>query len=252
MNQIGQTFLIFATGLVGGLVGSMLFGPSPAEVDSGANTGVESVLTSDRALAEKLDGIQDELDRLGQDMSMQGTSLQALDSRIAALQDMRRDLLAGSSLGAGTDPLSLLDPAEIPSGMAFDAAVNAAIEKREADVEAERSERRSARRKEQLDRQMERFTEELGLDAVQADQMRTILDETSRKRNAFFSEMRDSGVMDRDLIRRTMTELNDSVTEQLGDVLTTDQMDKYSELNASRFGGPGPGGGGGGRGSGGS
>ncbi|MCP4094388.1 MAG: hypothetical protein GY747_13175 [Planctomycetes bacterium] len=240
MNQIGQTFLIFVTGLAGGIVGSMVLGTSTGAtdpVDSGKN---QTVLTSDSELTAVIDAMQGDMAQLGSEISQQKSVIQSLDARLANIQTLQGDgLIGGNSLNS--DPLAGLDPAEIPSGNSFDAAVNAAIEKREADEAAERAAQRAVRREEQMERRMENYVTELGLDAAQADQMKAILLEGDTARSDMFTEMRESGTMDRQAMRDAMTELNESTNEKLGAVLNPTQMEQYSEMSSNSFGGFGGG-----------
>jgi len=199
MKQLGPVLLYFTIGLAGGLVSAVVVSsPSGGSDDQPVAGSSEEGL-----LASRVKSLQDELALLRDDVSQQHNAMRILDSRLAGIQDSGPDSLGGMDI-PDADALAALSPADMPSGMAFDAAVNAAIEKREADEAAEREEQRAVRRAEQLDRQMERYTQELGLDADQASQMKTILSETTEARNAFFSEMRESGTMDREMIREKM------------------------------------------------
>jgi hypothetical protein len=247
MNQIGQTFLIFVTGLAGGIVGSMVLGPSGGTADSADGGQAQTVLASDSELSGVIESIQGDMAQLGSEISQQKSVLQSLDARLANIQTLQGDGLVGGT-GLNADPLAGLDQSEIPSGNSFDAAVNAAIEKREADEAAERDAQRAVRREEQMERRMENYVTELGLDAAQADQMKKILLDGDKARTDYFTELRESGNMDRQAMREAMTELTDTQNEQLGNVLNPTQMEQYSEMaSSSRFGGFG----GGGRGTGG-
>jgi uncharacterized membrane protein YgcG len=236
MNQIGQTFLIFAVGLAGGLVGSTLMS-SPSAAPDGASAGDSgAALSAGADLGTVLDTIQADLAMLTQEVALQGNQMSSMDTRLAGVQTSQAKTRAAG--GAAMDPLAGLDPGEMPSGMGFDAAVNAAIEKREADEAATRDADRTVRREERLDREMEKWTTELGLSTDQASQMKTILNDTTKARTDFFTEMRESGTMDRELMREKMTEMGDSQNEQLGNVLDATQMATYTESSAnSGFGG---------------
>lgn len=241
MQNLAQTVLVFALGLIGGIVGGLLFSSDPQAAGQLPGDGSPSVLQSDTELVGRLDGMQGELDLIQDELAQQRGMMMAMDSRMAQLPPPGPQ----GSMGPGGDPFAQLDPSEIPTGMGFDAAVNAAIEKREEDERAARDERRQQFQKERMDEQMERYVAELGLDEGQADRMRTVLEETSERRNAFFTEMREAGTMDRQLIRDTMTELSESQNEQLSNILTSDQMSSYEGMNSDfGFGGRGMGGGG--------
>lgn len=239
MNQIGQTFLIFVTGLAGGILGSIALGPAADSTDPGTSGQGQPALTSDSELSAVIDAMQGDMAQLGNEISQQKSAIQSLDARLANIQALQGNSPSG-------DPLAGLDPAEIPSGSSFDAAVNAAIEKREADEAAERDARRAERREEQMERRMENYVTELGLDAAQADQMKTILLETDTARSDLFTEMRDSGNMDRETIRDMMSELNETQNEKLSEVLNPTQMEQYTEMSSNRGFGGGFGGRGGG------
>lgn len=247
MNQIGQTFLIFVTGLAGGIVGSMVLGPSAGSADSADGGQTQTILASDNELSGVIESMQGEMALLGNEISQQNTVIQSLDARLANIQVLQGDGLVGGA-SQNADPLAGLDQSEIPSGNSFDAAVNAAIEKREADEAAERDAQRAVRREEQMERRMENYVTELGLDAAQADQMKTILLDGDKARTDFFTDMRESGTMDRQAMREAMTELTETQNEQLSTVLNPTQMEQYSEMSSNRGG---FGGGGGGRGAGG-
>lgn len=241
MNQIGQTFLIFAVGLAGGLVGSTLLSSPTAASDSTSTGGSNAELVADGDFGAVLDTMQADLAMLTQEVALQRNHMSSLDTRLAGVQASQAESrMAGG--GAAMDPLAGLDPGEMPSGMGFDAAVNAAIEKREADESATRDAARDVQREERLERDMERWTEELGLSADQASQMKTILNDTTVARTEFFTEMRESGTMDRELMRERMTELGETQNEQLGNVLDTTQMATYTESSSSSFFGGGFGG----------
>lgn len=241
MNQLGQIFLLFVVGLAGGLMGSLILSDPAGQGGAGESSSSISTDSADARLTARLDELQDTLDILVEDVARQRSNLAILDTRLAGVQAERRSNRDGDRGGAAPqDPFAGLDPSEIPTGRGFDAAVIAAVEKREADAAAQREVERAQRREEQLERQMERYIEELGLDDYQAGQMKTILNDTSVARNEFFTEMRESGVMDRQLIREKMTEINDSQIEQLGNVLTSVQMSQYTEMTANAgFGGGG-------------
>jgi hypothetical protein len=255
MNQIGQTFLIFAVGLAGGLVGSTLFSSPTAASDSTSNGGNGQELAINAEFNTALDTIQADLAMLTQEVALQRNQMSSMDTRLAGVLASQAESRA-AVVGQAVDPLAGLNPAEMPSGMGFDAAVNAAIEKREADEAATRAAARALQLEQRLEREMKRWTEELGLSADQASQMKTILNDTTVARTEFFTEMRESGTMDRELVREKLTELNDTQNEQLGNVLDSSQMEKYTESTANtfmggRFGGRSTGsrssGGGGGR-----
>jgi hypothetical protein len=237
MNQLGQTFLIFAVGLAGGLVGSVLLSSPTNHVEDAATSAPGSSQQATNDYAKVLDGIQGDLAMLTDEVAQQRNMMRALDSRIASTQATRNDARLGA-VGVELDPLAALNPSEIPSGQGFDAAVNAAIEKREADEAAVREAERAAQREERLNAQMENYIKELGLDANQAAEMKTILNDATVARTAFFNEMRESGSMDRELMREKMTELSDTQNEALGNVLNPTQMGQYTEMSAnSGFGG---------------
>jgi len=241
MNQLGQTFLIFVVGLAGGLVGSMVLSTpsSNAEGTAAGANGASQQEANDHS--KVLDGIQGDLAMLTDEVAQQRNMMRALDSRIASTQAARNDARPGA-VGVELDPLAALSPSEIPSGQGFDAAVNAAIEKREADEAAVRDAERAVQREERLNAQMENYIKELGLDANQAAEMKTILNDATVARTEFFTEMRESGSMDRELMREKMTELSDTQNEALGNVLNPTQLEQYTEMSAnSGFGGFGGG-----------
>ncbi|PCJ54477.1 MAG: hypothetical protein COA70_04965 [Planctomycetota bacterium] len=248
MNQLLQTFLIFVTGIVGGLVGSAMLSSSSAEPASSQE--ITAATEAEADLGKQLDALQMQLDNMERQLDVQGGSILTLKDRVTSAVEMDRALRDGRMPGGEEFPLAANS---IPTGQGFDAAVGAVIQLREEQEDAERSARREDRRQEQLETRVAELAEQLGLDIGQTEVLTKALNDTSVARSEFFADMRENGWGDRDGIRTRMAEISELETQTLSASLTPEQMTQYTELNDSRgFGGFGGGGGGGGnRGSGG-
>jgi len=246
MNQLLQTFLIFVTGIVGGLVGSAILSSSSTEPASSQEIAAATEAEVD--LGKQFDAMQMQLDNMERQLDVQGGSILTLKDRVSSAVEMDRALRDGRLPDGEEFPLAANS---MPTGQGFDAAVGAVIQQREQQEDAERDARREERRLEQLETRVTELAEQLGLDSMQTEVLSKALNESSVARTAFFADMRENGWGDRDGIRTRMTEISELETETLSASLTPEQMTQYTELNDSRgFGGFG-GGGRGGRGSGG-
>jgi len=241
MNQLLQTFLIFVTGILGGLVGSTLLGSSASDSDTPAKTMTATEAGVD--LSKQLDAMQMQLDNMERQLEVQSGTILSLKDRVSSAVEMDRALRDGRMPSGEDFPLAANS---MPTGQGFDAAVDAVIQQRQQRENAEREARREERRQEQLDARVAELSEQLGLDGTQTEVLAKALNDSSVARNEFFADMRENGWGDRDGIRTRMTEIRKQETEALSIALTPEQMTQYTELNDSR----GFGGFGGGRGSG--
>jgi hypothetical protein len=87
-----------------------------------------------------------------------------------------------------------------------------------------------------IDDQMAQLTEALSLTEEQVGPVRELLEVQSQRRQ----ELRASSGGDREAMRAAMMEMQEETTMQLKEILTEDQMVKYTELMASRRQGPPP------------
>ena len=239
MNQLLQTFLIFVTGILGGLVGSTLLSSGDSDAASSTSTVASSEVDVD--LGKQLDSMQMQLDNMERQLEVQNGTILSMKDRVSSAAEMDRALRDGRLPGGEEFPLASVN--SMPTGQGFDAAVDAVIQQREEKEDAERTARREERRVEQLDERVAELTEQLGLDASQTEVLAKALNDSSLARNEYFADMRENGRGDRDEIRARMAEIGEQETEALSASLNSDQMAQYTELNSSRgFGGFGGGG----------
>lgn len=85
-----------------------------------------------------------------------------------------------------------------------------------------------------LDEQMAQLTEVLELDEEQAVSVRAVLEAQMER----MQEMRASAGGDREAMRAAMMEAREETNAQLAEILTREQMEKYTELMAQRRRGP--------------
>ena len=139
---------------------------------------------------------------------------------------------------------ALQDPSKAAPGGLETLVLDVIDEKEQREEEARRL-RREEVMQERLAQRVARLGEELGLSPYQEQEMLTVLTTESAKRDACFTEMRETGAWDRDAMREAMGELRQETMTSLGTVLTPDQLQRYEESEGDR--GFGRGGFGGGR-----
>ncbi|MFK5955313.1 MAG: hypothetical protein QM477_02595 [Planctomycetota bacterium] len=238
MNQLLQTFLIFATGLIGGLVGSAVLSTNNTAVESTGEFASATEASVD--LGKQFDAMQMQLDNMERQLEVQSGTILSMKDRVSSAVEMDRALRDGRMPDGEEFPLAAANT--MPTGQGFDAAVDAVIQQRKDQEDAERDARREERRVDQLATRVAELAEQLGLDATQTEVMASALDESSRARNEFFADMRENGWSDREGMRTKMTEISDAETQALSLSLSADQMTQYGELNSQRgFGGFGGG-----------
>ncbi|MCX6928558.1 MAG: hypothetical protein NT154_35915 [Verrucomicrobia bacterium] len=81
-----------------------------------------------------------------------------------------------------------------------------------------------------IEQQMERMTDQLTLTAEQKPKVKTVLEETSKKRQAIMS---DTSV-DRSQMREKMQPINEEQNKKMKAILTEEQYKKYEEMNQRR------------------
>lgn len=244
MKPLTQTLMMFVVGLLGGVVGALVISPAPS---SEPNTSTEA--TAGASVEKQLEEIQEQLDGLSRSVDLHGSTLSQLeDSQENIAQEMAESLAKGV-LPDGTPLQMPLNMGDMPAGPGFDSMVAAVIEQRDQEEAAARDERRREAQAQKIEERSKRLAEELGLDAVQTDQLAKVMTETNDARNAFFQEMRENGTWDRDAIREGMETLRTEESDKLDDFLTPTQLEQYSEQSntfGGGFGGGRRGGGGGG------
>ncbi|MGB0952518.1 MAG: hypothetical protein ACPG31_04795 [Planctomycetota bacterium] len=248
MNQLLQTFLIFVTGLIGGLIGSVLLADGGSEATSmDSDSGYTAA--ADEDLNKTLQALQAKVDTMGRTLELQSSTLLNMQEQMSSAVEMDRALRQGTLPGGEPLPPGMgMAAADMPTGPGFDAALDAALQQRDEAEAAERAERREERRVEQLEQRVADLALELGLSEAQTEEFGRILDDSSKARNDFFTEMRESGSWgDRDSMRAKMTEFRETELESLGGLLNSEQLTQYTELTEfTGFGGRGGGNRGGG------
>jgi Spy/CpxP family protein refolding chaperone len=81
-----------------------------------------------------------------------------------------------------------------------------------------------------IEQQMERMTEALTLTDDQKPKVKAVLEETSKKRQAIFTD----SSLDRSAMREKMQPINDEQKKKMKEILTADQFKKYEELQQQR------------------
>lgn len=87
-----------------------------------------------------------------------------------------------------------------------------------------------------MDDRMARMTEALSLTDEQVGPVRAVFEMQAERAQ----ELRSSAGGDREAMRAAMMDMQEETNVQLADILTEDQMKKYTELMASRRRGPPP------------
>jgi hypothetical protein len=227
MNQTLSTIFVLLIGFIGGLLGSSFSGSTDAQYDM----SIEGAAVNDtQELRDQISALQAANDSLRHQFDLQASGLAQLTERLSQ---------------APPPPGSELSFGDMPTGQAFDAQVNAAIDQREADRDVERATARRERDEERTARRVERLAEELGLDSSQTAQFATILEDVATKRSDYFAEIRENGWenIDRDEMRSTMEEMREDEYSQIEGVLTPEQFTQYQESSSNERGGFGGGGG---------
>lgn len=197
--------------------------------------------------------------------------LAGLRSELAALRQRNEQLetrIAGLELGpresrspaAESDDLASLrseveglllamSTPDAPAPASLQTAVRRTLEDVRAEEGRQRELEREQERVQRLEQRVDRMLTDLELAPYQVDGFRNAMAEADARRDAAMAQVRDSG--DWTQARDLMRDLRDQSEAAMSAVLTTDQLEKYNELqNPRRFGGGGGdfGGGGGGRG----
>ncbi|MDP6537949.1 MAG: hypothetical protein QF903_14035 [Planctomycetota bacterium] len=110
--------------------------------------------------------------------------------------------------------------------------VTAVLDEIKLKEDQERERRRQEARERRMDQQMDRLSERLGLDSVQAGDMRTILVEQDLKREELFAAAREFG--GRDEVQGLMQGLREETLQSLAQVLTPEQLEQYREQSTDR------------------
>ncbi len=228
-------------GIIGGWFGSTLGVAESSGEEHAAAPASQSLNEEDQETMERmsryLESLQVEMDLLRADFDR---SEREAPSMAANTSGGRREVGAPPAIFSG------------PAPEVSEEQLSAMLDRRDAEKEAERRTRDDQRRKERIDRRMERYQESLGLSDAQTYDMGQIIAEADAARSNLFSEMRESGNWDRELIREQATAMNEKTNTALSGILSTTQMDSYlaEQENSRGFGGGRDRGNRGGRGSG--
>lgn len=231
---------MFVVGLAGGLTGAVFLGGGDAPV---IGSSTDAPASSDRLVK----ALEQRILSLEGSAETQRLAYEEMDGRLLALS-RRPDLEQLIATADAARPTPDAAAAMSPTGQAMTAEVRAALDLIENERQAERDAEQARRREERLNATVERLTSELGLDASQAQVVKTALSESTVARETMFAEMRNGGGnFDREQIGAKMTELRETEIAMVSKVLTPTQVEHYTTLTS--FGGRGFGGGdnGGGR-----
>jgi len=241
MKPFTHFLTMFVVGLLGGIVGALVFSPSASTSAKGIQREEAS---ASAPVSKQLETMQEQIDGLARSVDLQGNVLSRLEDAQGSIATDLAKSLAQGMLPDGTPLQMPLDMADMPSGTGFDAMVGAVIEQRDQAEAAARDERRQERQQQQIDERAKALAAELGLDSVQTDQLAKAMLGSSEARNAMFQEMRESGNFDRDAMRSGMEDIRAKEVTELQNFLTPTQVEQYQE-QSSGFGGFGGGGRGG-------
>ena len=247
MQNLLKAALFLLIGLLGGLLGATLLhgGSEPADGASQSGTGLDAVsATAFQELAERVMLLERSADA-------QDLALEEFDGRLLSLgrREQPAGLAAEAQPGAAASDAGLA-LAEFPVGPGFDAAVVAALERREAEERAEREQQRVQRRDARLTDVAQQLATEAGLDSAQQNAVLKVMKETAVARETYFEQMQRGGDVDREAARAKMTEIRQAEVAAVSAVLTPAQMQVYTRLTESgrdfggRAGRDGQGGGG--------
>jgi len=233
-------------GFVAGALGGTLFSPTGADADS-------SLLPIEASGEYSNDDFEQRFQAMSAENAALGASIEALRASIRDLEG-RRPVMMPPDAEMDRRPLAAIaDPAN-PFSAEEEERFGAYLSRIEKEKEDEREERRAQQRAERMERRMDRYAEELGLDTYQRDQMTRVLTEADSQMTAYWTEMRESGgTFDRTEARTAMEDMRTQTETELGQFLTTQQLESYSGMSSGfgGFGGFGRGGRGSGGGSGG-
>ena len=229
-----QVIVCVVAALAAGVLGAVVVSPGEGPAATGSTELVElraQIDDLDRANAALLNRLE----------TLEGRpAIVAMPTETVDASPLR-EVEAASEKVAATD--SGFDAA------AFQAQVNAALTAIRAEEDRVKEEEREKRNKERFDEQLEKLAKELGLNAYQTIELSTAIDRQKERLETARDAMRDSG--DWDGMRTAMGEIRDQLTQEIGNFMTQEQVDKFGENSRSLmrgFGGDrGRGGGGGGR-----
>lgn len=211
-------------GFVAGALGGTLFSP--------AGTDAETPLLSMESSAG--DYTDTDYEQRFVELSAQNAALNAsIEALRASIRDLegRRPAMLPPEQDLGRRPLAAIENPGEPFSAEEEERFGAYLARIEQQKEDEREERRAQQRIERMERRMDRYTEELGLDAYQREQMTNVLTEMDTKMTAYWTEMRESGSFDRNDARAAMEDMRTQSETQLGQFLTTQQLETYSGMN---------------------
>jgi hypothetical protein len=220
-------------GFAAGAMGGALF-------SSDSSQAVQPLLSTEAGLPTDSSQLEQQIRDLGASQASLEASLEALQNQYIALEGRRREEVLARPEAQNESRLNREElMAAAPFSAEEQARFGAYLDEREAQEQADRDQRRADQRAQRMTDRVARLTEELGLDAYQASEMTRVLTESEKVMTEYFAEMREGGSFDRTGIREKMGEFRQSTTDQLGQFLTTTQLEGYQSSNSSRFGGMG-------------
>ncbi|NQU49173.1 MAG: hypothetical protein HQ519_11040 [Planctomycetes bacterium] len=225
--------IVLVGGFVAGALGGTLFSPSIADSNS-------SLLPVEAAAGNAGSDYEQQLLELGAENAAQNASIDALRATIRDLEGRRPAMMPPDQAAGGRRPLASINDSAEPFSQEEEARFGAYLDRIEAQKEEDREKRQEEQRAERLAQRMERYTKELGLDTYQSAQMARVLEEQDNAMRNAWSEMREAGGnFDRTTARTAMEEMRTKTNEQLGQFLTTTQLESYSTMSSGGFGGRG-------------
>jgi len=222
-----QAIVIAACALTAGVAGALTF----------SNLETAPASSSDApAVAEKLTAQLDELTRQTQKLN---SRIDRLESKVAMAAAMNADAIeADVAAGADDEPIRAAVVASEqdtePDVIVLKDQVSTALKEIREQEEKERDEERAERRAERFEQQLAELAQELNLTPYQTNSLRDTLTEERTKFDTARDEARDAG--DWGAMRDSMTKIREETKTALAGYLYQDQIDKYDEIQTSRFG----------------
>jgi periplasmic protein CpxP/Spy len=217
-------------GLIGGIAGAVIMTPSS---DAVVNAGPPS----DRMA--RLDDLEAELSRLREQVRQWELAPPMAMAPGSATIPGETEATAPAASAASGLPIQ---EAELKEKI-----LDVVAEREESEREA-RSRMRTEMEAQHTADTLKRLTEELQLDAYQAEQLAAILaarrEAMGKFREKMFAGMQDANQVDRQALRDEMQKVRAESDQQVKDLLSPDQYTKYEEIS-SQSRGPGRGRGGG-------
>jgi len=213
-KKLLQTTTVAA--LVGALVGSLMQGPS----DSSNTAGVSSY---EPALRARIADLEQENRKLANRLDLLENQPTTVQRNTDGPSREEFDALAASVHGLG---LVQDESLQTPTGAGFDGAVSAVIEQRELAVQLEKQRLEEERRAERTQKRTDYWTEQLALDADQAERFNELLlarDQASAQLKADWQ----AGVAN-EILGENKVSIGVAFNTGLREVLTPQQLESYT------------------------